>query len=117
MVAVPRSSIDQVKVITEHDVLKFIGTLATALLIPLLMWSFISLHSTLGALSDKVVELHEQVAILKMEMRKQYEHTVAEFDATKSQIRQSTSAVTELASGTRELVSKTVLKVKTAKRK
>jgi len=117
MVAVPSSSIDQVKVVTEHDVLKFIGTLATALLIPLLMWSFISLHNTLSSLSDKVIELHEQVAILKTEMKKQHEYTAAEFDATKSQIRQGVSAVSDLADGTRELVKKTVAKVKTAKRK
>jgi hypothetical protein len=87
MVTVPRSSIDQVKIITEHDLLKFVGAATTALLVPLILWTFISLHNELGELSKGLVELHEQVAVLKTELKKQHEYTAAEFDVTKAQIR------------------------------
>lgn len=115
MVVVPHTSVDQVKLLTEHDVLKFVGTVATALLIPLMMWSFISLHNTLNSLGDKVVDLHEQVAVLKVELTKQREHIAAEFDSTKSQVRASTLVMQGLRSDTGDLMKTITLKA--AKRK
>src|SRR5208337_4537149 len=115
MVTVPRSSIDQVKFITEHDILKFVGTVATALLVPLMMWSFISLHSTLGVLSDKVTELHEQVAVIRQDIKSQREYISAEFDVSKSQVRAVGEIVKDFRAEAGELARS--IGVKAAKRK
>ena len=115
MVVVPRSSVDQVKILTEHDVLKFVGTVASALLIPLMMWSFISLHNQLGDLSKGLTDLHEQVAVLKVELKKHHEYTAAEFDVTKAQIRNVGAVTQSLRSDAADLMK--TISIKAAKRK
>jgi len=108
------------KLITEHDVLKLLGTMATAILIPLLMWTFISLHNKLDALTSSVVDLHEQIAVLKVEFKKQHEYTAAEFDATKSQIRAAGAVVQGLRSDAGDLIKAVNAKtanIKAAKRR
>jgi hypothetical protein len=87
MVAVSRTSIDQAKFITEHDVLKFAGALASAILIPLVMWSFISTHNAISNLSRGLTELHEQVAVLQTKLDKYQDYAKAEFDVSRSQVR------------------------------
>ena len=87
MVDVPRSSIDPVKVITEHDLLKWVGTALTALIVPLMFWVVTSQSSRLDRLAEGLNQLHEQVAVLQVKLKVHSELTTAEFDATKSQIR------------------------------
>ncbi len=115
MVAVPRSSVDQVKLITEHDLLKFAGVIGTALLIPLLIWSFTTLHNDFSAISNSVHELDTKVAVLQSQIKQFRELTSAEFDATKSQIRATNLAVIGLRTDTGDLLR--VITTKTAKRK
>ncbi len=86
MVDVSRSSIDRVKVLTEHDLLKFLGTMATAILIPLVLWMFISTHSQLEKLTESYYSLHEQVAVLEDKLKKHHEYTAAKFTEAKDQM-------------------------------
>jgi predicted PurR-regulated permease PerM len=114
MVAVSQSS---VKYITEHDILKFVGALASALLVPLVAWLFISLSSKLTALDDHIRNLDVQVAVLQEKLRKHSETVAAEFDATKSQIRSHNLIVQGVRSDTTDLINAVNTKVVKPKRK
>jgi hypothetical protein len=115
MVDVPRSSIDPVKVITEHDLLKWVGTALTMLIVPLMFWVVTSQSSRLDRLAEGLNQLHEQVAVLQVKLKVHSELTTAEFDATKSQIR----AVGDKVQGLREDAGKLlqVVSIKAAKGK
>jgi hypothetical protein len=104
MVTVPRSSLDPAKVITEHDLLKFVGTLATTLLIPLAMWGFYGINTKVNTLVDNVHKLDVQVAVLQSQLRQHHDYTAAEFDATKTQIRAVGQVVNDLTSNAKLLV-------------
>ena len=112
MVAVPNSSI---KYVTEHDILRFIGTLASTLLVPLIIWLFVSLSSQLSTLGDHIHRLDVQVAVLQSEVKKHRETAAAEFDAAKSQIRTTSALVQGLKEDANSLIK--VINTKAAKGK
>jgi hypothetical protein len=87
MVVVPRSSVDHCKFITEHDVLKFVGTAATALLVPLLIWMFASMHSGFTELSKSAADLDKRITVLQVELMRYQDYARAEFDVSKAQVR------------------------------
>jgi hypothetical protein len=114
MVAVPSSS---VKYITEHDILKFVGALASALLVPLVAWLFISLSGKLTTLDDHIRSLDVQVAVLQEKLKHHAETVAAEFDSTKSQIRAHGLIVQGIRSDATDLIRAVSTKVVKPKRK
>jgi len=114
MVAVPSSS---VKYITEHDILKFVGALASALLVPLVVWLFISLSGKLTTLDNNIRSLDIQVAVIQEKLKRHAETVAAEFDATKSQIRSHNLIVQGVRSDTTDLIKAVNTKVVKPKRK
>jgi predicted nucleic acid-binding Zn-ribbon protein len=113
MVDVSHSSIDRVKVLTEHDLLKFLGTMTTAVLIPLVLWMFISTHNQLEKLTESYYTLHEQVAVLEDKLKKHHEYTATKFTEAKDQLTATSTAVQGLREDAVAVIK--VMNTKTAK--
>ena|SRR5208337_1066533 len=110
MVVVPPRSLDPVKVAFEHDLLMLVGRAVTVVLLPLLMWLFVSTHNELEKVRTGLAEVHEQVAVLTVELRRHVSVTAAEFDAAKSQIRANGLIVQGLRTDAGELLKHIALK-------
>jgi len=79
MVTVSSSSVDPVKAITEHDALKFVGTLVTTLLLPSVLWMFINMNTKLNDMVSSIHKLDIQVAVL--EEKAKVRHTSITFQS------------------------------------
>jgi len=87
-----------------------VGRVVTVVLLPLLMWLFVSTHNELEQVRMRLAEVHEQVAVLTAEFRRNVNVTAAEFDAAKSQIRANGLIVQGLRADAGELLKHIVLK-------
>jgi len=95
------------KIVTEHDVLKWLTTAITAVVIPLmlgLVWS-------MSAKFDKLAESHQSLAIevatLKGQLSQHHKYITGEFEATKSQLNEAWHSLKGLERSTADLVSQT----------
>lgn len=118
MVTVPYTSVDRTKFITEHDVLKLVGAVASALLVPLVVWMFISTHNAMVNLRTGLAEVHEQVAVLKSNQEKLQAFAITQFNASRSQEAVTGAAIQGLREDAGNLIKAVNSKaVKSAKRR